>query len=93
MNFNIILLVVRVLLIGLHIDDFQARRAFQTLKGIIRLQAAVRGRLVRRQAVSTLFCMQGIVKFQAITRGYMLRQSRIGNGQCRKQSLVAKVIV
>lgn len=66
---------------------YQARHGLQTLKGAIMLQAAIRGRLVRRQAVATLFCMQGIVRFQAITRGYM---TRIGNGQCRKQSPVVK---
>ncbi|XP_039046993.1 protein IQ-DOMAIN 31-like [Hibiscus syriacus] len=43
--------------------------AFQTLKGIIRLQALIRGHLVRRQAVSTLCCTWGIVKFQALARG------------------------
>ncbi|XP_011086381.1 protein IQ-DOMAIN 31 isoform X1 [Sesamum indicum] len=67
---------------------YQARRAFRTLKCIIRLQAVIRGRLVRRQAVATLFCVQGIVKFQAIARGYMVRRSNIGNGQCRRQNLV-----
>ncbi|KAL0336324.1 UNVERIFIED_CONTAM: protein IQ-DOMAIN 31, partial [Sesamum radiatum] len=68
--------------------SYQARRAFRTLKCIIRLQAVIRGRLVRRQAVATLFCVQGIVKFQAIARGYMVRRSNIGNGQCRRQNLV-----
>ncbi|KAF3431422.1 hypothetical protein FNV43_RR26153 [Rhamnella rubrinervis] len=48
---------------------YAARRTFQTLKGIIRLQALVRGHLVRRQAVSTLCCVRGIVKFQALVRG------------------------
>ncbi|KAL4383716.1 hypothetical protein GQ457_15G005000 [Hibiscus cannabinus] len=46
-----------------------ARRAFRTLKSIIRLQALVRGHLVRRQAVATLCCTWGIVKFQALARG------------------------
>ncbi|KAL0421157.1 UNVERIFIED_CONTAM: protein IQ-DOMAIN 31 [Sesamum latifolium] len=68
--------------------SYQARRAFRTLKCIVRLQAVIRGRLVRRrQAVATLFCVQGIVKFQAIARGYMVRRSNIGNGQCRRQNL------
>ncbi|XP_057777129.1 protein IQ-DOMAIN 28-like isoform X2 [Salvia miltiorrhiza] len=68
----------------------QARNEFQILKGAIRLQAAVRGHLVRRQAVGTLFCMKGIVRFQAITRGYMVRQASAGNGHCRKQSPLVK---
>ncbi|KAF5191238.1 Iq-domain [Thalictrum thalictroides] len=47
---------------------YLARRAFRALMGIIRLQALVRGHLVRRQAVATLRCVQGIVKFQRLVR-------------------------
>lgn len=54
---------------------YLARRAFWALKGIIRLQALVRGHLVRRQAVSTLSCMRAIVEFQAIVRGRSVRLS------------------
>ncbi|KVH92701.1 IQ motif, EF-hand binding site-containing protein [Cynara cardunculus var. scolymus] len=56
-----------------------ARRAFWALKGIIRLQALVRGHLVRRQAVATLSCMRAIVEFQALVRGQKARLSE--NGQ------------
>lgn len=51
----------------------KARRAFWALKGIIRLQALVRGHLVRRQAVATLKCMRAIVEFQALARGRKVR--------------------
>lgn len=56
----------------------KARRAFWALKGIIRLQALIRGHLVRRQAVATLCSMLGIVKFQALIRGKRVRASDIG---------------
>ncbi|KAK2972398.1 hypothetical protein RJ640_010835 [Escallonia rubra] len=57
---------------------YLARRAFRALKGIIRLQALVRGHLVRRQAVATLHSMQAIVKFQALIRGRKVRLSDAG---------------
>ncbi|KAL2340816.1 hypothetical protein Fmac_008756 [Flemingia macrophylla] len=57
---------------------YLARRAFKALKGIIRLQALIRGHLVRRQAVVTLCCMYGIVKLQALVRGGRIRQSNVG---------------
>ncbi|KAJ7956356.1 Protein IQ-DOMAIN 31 [Quillaja saponaria] len=56
---------------------YLARRAFWALKGIIRLQALIRGHLVRRQAVSTLCCMFAIVKLQARVRGRRVRSSDI----------------
>ncbi|KAG6753989.1 hypothetical protein POTOM_041997 [Populus tomentosa] len=58
--------------------DAMARRAFRALKGIIRLQALIRGHLVRRQAVATLGCVLGVVKLQALARGRMVRNSEIG---------------
>ncbi|KAL9314237.1 hypothetical protein ACSQ67_019689 [Phaseolus vulgaris] len=57
---------------------YLACRAFRALKGIIRLQALIRGHLVRRQAVVTLCCMYGIVKFQAFARGLKIRKSNVG---------------
>uniref|UniRef100_A0ACD5VU75 Uncharacterized protein n=2 Tax=Avena sativa TaxID=4498 RepID=A0ACD5VU75_AVESA len=54
---------------------YLARRAFRALKGIIRLQALIRGHLVRRQAVSTLRATWLIVKFQALIRGRNTRLS------------------
>ena len=60
----------------------KARRAFRALKGIIRLQALIRGHLVRKQAVVTLCCMYGIVKLQALVRGGRIRQSNDFHEKC-----------
>ncbi|KAJ0692573.1 putative IQ motif, EF-hand binding protein [Helianthus annuus] len=54
---------------------YLARRAIWAIKGITRLQAHIRGHLVRRQAVATLSCMRSIVEFQALTRGIIVRLS------------------
>lgn len=66
---------------------YRARRAFWTLKAIIRLQAVIRGHLVRRQAVATLNCILGIVKLQALARGRMVRHSDLSSQIHAKQTL------
>lgn len=47
---------------------WQAQRELLKLKNVVKVQAAVRGFLVRRHAVGTLRCAQAIVKMQAIVR-------------------------
>ncbi|CDY17427.1 BnaC09g21100D [Brassica napus] len=56
-------------------DATKDREEFQMLKGVIKLQAVIRGHLVRRQAVATYSCIWGIVKFQALVRGKIARSS------------------
>ncbi|KAH7570620.1 hypothetical protein ACOSP7_018911 [Xanthoceras sorbifolium] len=44
---------------------YLAKKALRALKGIVRLQAIIRGRNVRRQAITTLKCLQSIVNIQS----------------------------
>ncbi|PON95903.1 IQ motif, EF-hand binding site [Trema orientale] len=57
---------------------YLARRSFGALKGLIRLQALIRGHLNRRQAIATLCCVHGIVRLQALFRGKRVRLSDVG---------------
>jgi hypothetical protein len=51
----------------------QARKALCALRGLVKLQALVRGHLVRRQASHTLRCMQALVAAQNRARAARLR--------------------
>ncbi|KAI4375284.1 hypothetical protein MLD38_013172 [Melastoma candidum] len=73
---------------------YLARRAFRVLKGIIRLQALIRGHLVRRQAVSTLHCVRAVVNLQRMIRGQRSSATTISfkSEKLWKNSYVCKLI-
>ncbi|XP_074279633.1 protein IQ-DOMAIN 17-like [Silene latifolia] len=57
---------------------YLARRALRALKGLVKLQALVRGHNVRKQAKMTLKCMQALVRVQARVLDQRMRLSHEG---------------
>lgn len=60
---------------------YLARRALRALKGLVKLQALVRGHNVRKQAKMTLRCMQALVRVQARVVDRRVRLSHDGSSR------------
>lgn len=57
----------------------QARKALRALKGLVKIQALVRGYLVRKRVAATLHSMQALMRAQAVIRSQRARSSSMNN--------------
>ncbi|KAL6976591.1 hypothetical protein U1Q18_025380 [Sarracenia purpurea var. burkii] len=69
-----------IVVIQTAVRGFLSQGEMLKLKYVVKLQAAVWGHLVRRQAAGTLRCAQAIVKMQALVRARRARLSSPGSG-------------
>uniref|UniRef100_A0A1D1YPP0 Protein IQ-DOMAIN 32 n=1 Tax=Anthurium amnicola TaxID=1678845 RepID=A0A1D1YPP0_9ARAE len=72
------------------IRKYLARKEIQKLKSVIKLQATIRGHLVRRQAAGTLRCVQAIVKMQTLVQVHFVCQSVGNSANQRKLAAIHK---
>ncbi|XP_029120476.1 protein IQ-DOMAIN 3 isoform X1 [Elaeis guineensis] len=66
---------------------YLARRALRALKGLVRLQALVRGQSVRRQTAITLKGLQSLMKIQSLARASRVRIAE-DNPACDGKDLI-----
>ncbi|CAL0318981.1 unnamed protein product [Lupinus luteus] len=66
-----------IIIVQAAIRGLLAQRDLLQRKNVVKLQAAVRGHLVRKHAVGTLRCVQAIIKMQLLVRARRAQQSRL----------------
>ncbi|KAI4336808.1 hypothetical protein L6164_015288 [Bauhinia variegata] len=77
-----------VIIVQSSIRGFLAHRDLVKLKNVVKLQAAVRGHLVRRHAVGTLRCVKAIVKMQLLVRARQAQKLHPEKHLKQKQSKI-----
>ena len=69
---------------------FQSRKALRALKGLVKIQALVRGFLVRKRAAATLHSMQALIRAQAAVRSQRARRSITKQNRFRARKSMVK---
>ncbi|RDX98929.1 Two-component response regulator ARR5, partial [Mucuna pruriens] len=72
---------------------YLARKALRELKGLVKIQALVRGYLVRKRAAATLHSMQALIRAQTAVRTQRARRSLSKENRFLPEVLASKSLV